>query len=483
VLLGVLPALGGIGISGCGMITSASDYHVLPIDHSSIRIGMPTVLQGPSAQLGIEMKRGVDAWFKQVNAKGGIKGQRPLELDAVNDNYDPNGATAAIQQLLAIPQASFLPNNCTTANGPPDCVVNQADPLGSNHVLSILGQVGTPTMVVTAPVCIRDKIIYFGPFTGAQRFLRDSQTTADVIFNYRASYYEEAAAVVDYFFSNVSPPVVDFKHVIVFTQADSFGDTGYTGFNIAYGLKRTAIGQTDVKRVQYTRNTTDVTDAVNQTKDYLTSILATGTQPFSLGFFMVPSYAPAANFIHDVKDWIYSDKTRAARIQPIFMNVSFVGADALASQLATKGTLTDANTGQTRYYGDGVWVTQVVPSYNANLPGVVQYRQDLNASDSQAPTWGSLEGYLAAQLFTAGLDKTATYDTPTMIKAYESLKDFDLGIGPKVAFDNTLPEGHQASHTVWLSQLKYDSTTPTGAFSVPWLWKGPVSKDYQITAP
>jgi len=76
-------------------------------------------------------------------------------------------------------------------------------------------------------------------------------------------------------------------------------------------------------------------------------------------------------------------------------------------------------------------VTQVVPYYNASLPGVVQYRADIAASDQGAPTWGSLEGYLSARLFTEGLERATAYDTSSMIKGYESIKDLGPGHRPQ----------------------------------------------------
>jgi branched-chain amino acid transport system substrate-binding protein len=475
-----------IGITACESIAGIKDK---TLSREPIRIGMPAALSGPSGELGIQMKRGIDAWFKQVNEKqGGISGTRPLLLVPADDKYTPADATAAIKGLLDI-QGNMLPNNCATSLQLPDCVVDKPDTLGPNRVLSILGQVGTPTMVVTAPVCLRNSVVYFAPFTGAQRFLRESSTTSNVIFNYRAGYYEETAAFVDYFFRTLSPPVSDFTHIIGFTQGDTYGDAGFNGFAIAYGTKIAAVAANQIKRINYTRgDLPSVDQSITDTKAFLQPLVdaekakATPT-PFSIGVFMIPSYAPAAKYIKGVKDWINLDPERARLAKVVFMSVSFVGADALVKNLADSGTYVDIGDGMPKYYGDGVWVSQVVPYYRASLPGVVQYRQDIAAFDAGASTWGSLEGYVAARLFTEGLNRAATLDTPGMVKAYESIKDFDVGIGPKLNFDNALPEGHQASHTVWLSRIKLDAMTINGEFDVPWLWLGPVKNGNQIVPP
>ncbi len=479
------------GVRTCvGQADAAADAGVdAPLDTTPLRIGMPTVLQGVSADLGIEMKRGVDAWFKQVNAKGGIKGHKPLELVAVNDNYEPESAVEAMRQLLDV-QGALLPSNCATSLTPPDCILDRPDTLGPNRVHSILGQVGTPTMVVSAPICIRNEVIYFAPFTGAQRFLRDGTQIAPVIFNYRASYYEETAAFVDYLFRTMSPPVKDHKRVIAFTQRDTFGDAGYNGFWIAYNAKIQPITATDVKRVNYTRNDLPSVDqAVAEAELYLQkavddSVLAGDTEPFSFGIFMVPTYAPAAKFIRDIKGWINENADRARLLKVTFMVVSFVGGDALVDELKTMGTYTESGPpGAVRYYGDGVWVAQVVPYYRSSLPGVVAYRKDLEAFDSGSSSWGSLEGYLGGRLFTEGLERAEAYDAPSMVKVYESIQDFDVGIGANLAFSTALPEGHQASHTVWLSRIKFDAASPTGTFELPWIWKGPVATGNQIRSP
>jgi len=457
-------------------------------DAPPLRIGMPTVLQGVSEQLGTQMKRGVEAWFKEVNDRRDAKHTRPLVLVAVNDNYEPASATVAIKQLLDI-QGDMKPNDCASSLTPPDCVLQDRDNLGPNRVLSILGQVGTPTMVVTAPVCIRNRVIYFAPFTGAQRFLRDSNTTADVIFNYRAGYYEEAAAFVDYFFRTASPPVSDHTHVLGFTQNDTYGDAVYNGFRIAYQTKIAPIADTAIKRINYTRNDlTSVNLSITDATDYMQSIVnaekaAPNNQRISFGIFLVPTYAPAAKFVKGIRDWVNADADRNRLLNVEFMSVSFVGGDALVNELKSLGTYNELGTGTQKYYGDAVWVTQVVPFYGASLPGVVKYRKDLAAFDTGAPSWGSLEGYLGARLFTEGLARSSAFDTDSMIKAYESIKDFDLGIGPKLAFDSALPEGHQGSHAVWLSKIHFNNATPAGSFDVPWLWVGPVKKDFQIVAP
>src|SRR5262245_21224538 len=56
-----------------------------------IRVGQSAAASGPSQDLGLEMKRGVQLAFDAQNAtaEGGIRG-RPLELEFRDDQYTPD---------------------------------------------------------------------------------------------------------------------------------------------------------------------------------------------------------------------------------------------------------------------------------------------------------------------------------------------------------------------------------------------------------
>jgi ABC-type branched-subunit amino acid transport system substrate-binding protein len=156
---------------------------------------------------------------------------------------------------------------------------------------------------------------------------------------------------------------------------------------------------------------------------------------------MVGAYAPCAKFIQ---------LCRRANLQPLFLNVSFVGSGALAKELGT----TDAS----------VVVTQVVPSpLDVSLPIVRDYLADLHAQDPAATAGeGNLEGYVAARIFLRALKKIEGAPTrENIIDALESLGQFDLGLGTPLALG---PNEHQACHQVWPTILK------DGVF-VPFAWK------------
>jgi len=433
-------------------------------DTSPIRIGLSAPLQGPSQDLGIEMRRGIEAMFKNANDAGGIFG-RSLELDAMNDNYDPATALANVEQLLDIQQVVSAPDS--------------PDVRGPNGVLALLGNVGTPPMLVTAPVANKNGVVFFAPFTGAQKYLRDG-TNSPYVFNYRAGYYEETAAMVDYMKTFRAPRVLtdadSYKHVLAFTQNDSYGDAGYNGFVSACNLRVAPVPQPDstmpsptIARVSYQReDVSSVDPAVTSAEAFLDNVLLEDGAKISIAMLMIDTYQPGNKFIRAIKDWVNADATRATRLDLLFIHVSFVGSDSLAQALTsapeTYVDVTDA-TGQTKKtYADGVMVTQVVPYYQSQAPGITAYRTDIGKYDSGTYTFTSLEGYIAARLFVEALRRNGrVLDDASLTNTLNTdLVDVDVGIGTLLGFSAT---SHQASHTVWGSRIGGD-----GKFTVPFTW-------------
>jgi ABC-type branched-subunit amino acid transport system substrate-binding protein len=429
-----------------------------------IQVGMSAPLQGPSQDLGVEMRRGIGALFDAVNREGGIRG-RPLRLLAMNDYYDPGTALANMKQLLDI----------QTEVSDPD----QPDVRGPNGVLALLGNVGTPTMLVTAPLANKNGVVFFAPFTGSQKYLRDG-TNSPYVFNYRAGYYEEAEAMVDYMATFRTPRIIDgadsYRHLLVFSQNDSFGDAGYNGLVTAYNRRIGPLPQPDayaaapsIARVTYEReNVASVDPAITSTQQWLAGLLAGATSKVSVGVMMVDTYQPGNKYIRAIKDWINADASRASRLDVLFVHLSFVGPDALARALtsAPDGYLDVGDpTGKRRLsYAEGVMVTQVVPYYHAQAAGITGYRSDMARLDGGAFSFTSLEGYVAARLFVEALKVTPSPLTSAALAhtLNTRITNLDIGIGTLLSFSAT---SHQASHTVWGSRLAAD-----GTFTVPFIW-------------
>jgi ABC-type branched-subunit amino acid transport system substrate-binding protein len=358
-------------------------------------LGMSTALTGPAAMLGVNMRAGVLAATEEINLAGGIHGRR-VSLIALDDGYEPSRTAPNMRKLV-----------------------------DDENVLAVIGNVGTPTAVAAIPIATSAKTPFFGAFTGAG-VLRKTPPDRYVI-NYRASYAEETAAMVDALidYGGLKPQEIGF-----FTQRDAYGDAGFVGGIAA--LKRNGLKDVNaVIHTRYERNTLAVENALANI------ILA---EPPLRAVIMVGAYAPCGAFIQ---------LARKYELDAVFLNVSFVGAEPLAEQLGSQG--------------DGVIVTQVVPHFDSQLPIVKEYRQALKAwKDSAKPSCASLEGYIATRIFFKALGSIdGDMTKESIVEALEALGEFDIGLGEPLKLDAS---DHQACHKVW-------PTIMEGGKIVPFRWE------------
>lgn len=446
-----------------------------PASEFPIRVGMSAPATGPSQDLGVEMRKGVLVAFDEANATGGIRG-RQLQLDFRDDLYIPDNAEANTRSLLDVhPDPS--PARCTTSTTPP--VVGQT-PIGPNSlsrgpsaVIALLGNVGTPTMVRSAPIAVETGTLFFGALTGSKKVLRDGSANADCsryIFNVRASYGQEARATLEYFFKQGVP---DGKHILSFDQSDSFGQAGYDGITTAYTALKGAVDMTppemQIQRFRYTRD--DVTSVPAQTASaskYLASVLAQDTANHTIGIMCTGTYGPVSGFIQGIRNWQYTPNSdQAKRLTIEFSAVSFVGANTLASRLQAAGTVMGPNGALP--YTDNVVVSQVVPNYFSDKSQIVaRYKNALatygagdSVVNSAEPSFNSLEGYIAATVFISGLQLHQKAFTPKeLISTFEGLSK-DLGLGAA----SFTPTNHQYLRSVWGTSLSAD-----GKFNNRYYW-------------
>lgn len=282
-------------------------------------------------------------------------------------------------------------------------------------VVALVGDVGTPTAVVALPICRETGTLYIGAFTGAA-LLRPSPPDP-IIFNFRASYGEEIRAMVNALVNvaEIAPHDIGF-----FTQRDAYGDAGFQAGLDALQLQGypSSGDRTRVVHARYERNTLAVESAV---AEFLL------TRPKAI--IMVGAYAPTAAFVRLCKESGYS---------PLFLSVSFVGPESLAAEL---GEL-----------GNGVIVTQVVPTLDSNAPILPDLKAALSALPSELrtePTLGSLEGYVVGRIVVNAVHRCeAPYTPARLAAAIQAAGDFDIGLNADLRFS---PGDHQASHRVWPS--------------------------------
>ncbi len=239
-----------------------------------IVLGQSAVFSGPAAQLGIQMRNGIKAYFDYVNANGGVNG-RKLELVTEDDQYEPKVAPVATKKLIE-----------------------------EHKVFALLGYVGTPTGVAHVPVLTAAKVPLVGMFTGAEA-LRVPLNR--YVFHVRASYYDETEKIVEQVVSTGG------KNIAVFYQNDAYGTAGLKGVEIAMAkrnLKISALGTVE-------RNTVAVDAAVKT---------ISAAKPDAV--VMISAYTSIAAFVRAMQ------KQGSGAT---FYNVSFVGSTALANALGKDG--------------------------------------------------------------------------------------------------------------------------------------------------
>ena len=375
---------------------SSVNSAVRGVTDKEIRFGISAPLTGPAKELGQNMKMGIEAAFSVANANGGVYG-RQVRLIAADDGYEPARTAVAMKQLY-----------------------------DKDQVFGLIGNVGTPTAVVALPYALDRKMLFFGAFTGAGLLRNDPPDR--YVFNYRASYAEETAAVVNYL---VKVRRLLPEQIAVFAQQDAYGDAGFAGVEKAIRSLRGG-NETPILRLNYQRNTVDVDEAVAQLQQNSAQLQQKRHIPIK-AVIMVPTYRAAAKFI---------EKTRNPYPDMIYTSVSFVGSTALADELMLLG----------KKYATGVIVTQVVPAVDGHSSLVLDYKSALaKYFPGQEPDYVSLEGYVDANVLIAALQRNGLQlDTEKLVGTLENLRDLDIGLGTPVTFSRS---EHQGVHKVWGTQL------------------------------
>ena len=359
----------------------------------SILFGQSAALSGPAAELGRNMNLGIRAAFEEANRSGGIHG-RQLRLLVRDDGYEPEAAVTNTRELIA------------------------------HGVFGLIGAVGTPTSNAAEPIASGASVPYIGPFTGAELLRGDDQR---YVVNVRASYFQETEEMVERLTKDLG-----IRRIAILYQDDSYGLAGLTGVRRA--LERR--GMELVGEVTYMRNTVAV-------KRALLGLLDSDPE----AVIIIGAYRPAAHFIK----W-----ARKIGLGAVFVNISFVGSNALLKELGP--------------HGDGVVVTQVVPfPRDSRIPVVVRYNAALKAVDGAAqPGFVSLEGYLAGRLVVEALSAApgdggapAAPTREAFLRALEESGPIDLG-GFLVEYG---PGDNQGSDRVFLTMIRRGRFAPVTRLS------------------
>jgi branched-chain amino acid transport system substrate-binding protein len=349
---------------------------------TEIRIGSSLALEGHASYLGKQTLHGAQAYLTHINEQGGVHG-RKIRVIAYDDGYDP-----------------------------PFCLANTQKLIVQDKVFALFCYVGTPTTVKILPLIEAAKIPLVGMFTGANAL---REPVHRYLINVRASYYQETGATVRHFVEELG-----IKKVAVFYQYDTYGFDGLKGTELA--LKK--YGLAPVARGSYIRGTLNVEEGLEK-------IINSDAE----AVVMIGTYDPCAKFIK---------LSKSRGFNPVFYNVSFVGADELARRLGKDG--------------EGVIVSQVVPpperpEMQELLWGVREYANFLQEYYPEDDlNFVGLEGYINARVLVEGLKRAGRMlDRERFIDAIESIQNYDLGIANTLSFS---PTDHQGLERVYFTRIE-----------------------------
>jgi branched-chain amino acid transport system substrate-binding protein len=229
----------------CAATAGARPTATPGVSANEIRLGSSVPLSGEAAAAG-NVARGADAYFKYVNAKGGVLG-RKINFTYLDDGYDPGRAVNNTIRLVQQQQVFAMFNT-----------------LGTNNNLAIrkfLNQAGVPQLFVAA---------------GATTFGRDYRQYPWTI-GYIPPYSEEGELYGKYIVSHLKK-----AKIAVLYQDDDYGRDLYAGLRKGLGKKASAI----VGKVGYDPTASDVQPQIAQLKATKANVLCI----FAFGKFSLQAF-------------------------------------------------------------------------------------------------------------------------------------------------------------------------------------------------
>jgi branched-chain amino acid transport system substrate-binding protein len=232
------------------------------VSPTEIKLGSTVPLSG-QAQAAGNLARGADAYFKYINARGGVFGRR-ITFKYLDDGYDPTRAASNTIRLVQ-----------------QDQVFAMFSPLGTDSNLAIrkfLNQQGVPQLFVAS---------------GATTFGRDYRQYPWTI-GYIPPYSEEGQIYGRYILAHVKRP-----RIAVLYQDDEYGRDLVGGLRTGLGVKAGAI----VGKVGYDPTRADVQPQIAQLKASNANVLCI----FAFGKFSQQAFSGMARvgwkphtFVNDV---------------------------------------------------------------------------------------------------------------------------------------------------------------------------------------
>jgi ABC-type branched-subunit amino acid transport system substrate-binding protein len=250
---------------------------------------------------------------------------------------------------------------------------------------ALFGFVGTASCDAAFALAKPANKLFFAPFAASDALHEPAVTN---VFHVRPSLADEAYKVARHC------ATLNQDRIAVFAEDDSMGRAGLAAINQALvDLKRPPIVGSALSPVN---------------SDKVEAAVATLMKAQPQAVIQVSLFNSSAAFIR---------KMRVAGYGGQFLTFSVVGIDPLFSALGKEI--------------GGIVISQVVPSpRRVATPIIREYLNVLGETD-QAPSYESVEGYIAARSFAEGVRRSVAGggkpDRAGLQKAFESMTDYDLG--------------------------------------------------------
>ena len=191
-------------LAGLGLLAGACAAPLSPapgVTPNAIVLGQSVVLSGPMAEVGQQYAKGVALAIDETNRKGGIHG-RQLDLQTLDDAYDPQRAEANTRQLIE-----------------------------DRQVFALFAYAGTGATIAAQALAEKAGVPLIAPLSGADA-LREKP--AANLFFLRASYGDEMDRIVEH------QATLGINRIALVYQDDPFGRAARRSFEEAMRRQRLA---------------------------------------------------------------------------------------------------------------------------------------------------------------------------------------------------------------------------------------------------
>jgi ABC-type branched-subunit amino acid transport system substrate-binding protein len=363
------------------------------ITKSTIRIAGVMDLEGRSRGLGQGMRAGIKAALKNEKIQG-----RRIEYSTSNDSYTPSKTITETNKVVR--QNNFL----------------------------VMGNVGTPTAKVSLPILAKHNVPAVGFFTGAG-LLRPG--VGDII-NYRASYVQETAAVID----SALRAGIKTTQICAFVQNDAYGMAGVEG------IKRALLRQPGTKKIVRSLNRIIKMKGENPDRN--------GMGP--VGVYQRNTFTSKEGY-ESLKKWEKNNGSKCKVVVSVgtYNSIArfagyarYKGERWVISAVSFTGADNFRNVLNEFSVNDNIVMTQVVPPLNSKLPIVNDAKNILGENFGYV----TLEGYIVGKMWLAIMNKIK--GDITREKFVNAAKGSKFNVG---GIDIDFTDDNQGSDLVLLTYL------------------------------